>query len=138
MNRDDLRSLAQERMDDAVVLLRNNRFSAAYYLCGYAVECALKACVARQTKECDFPPDPGTVREIYVHDLTKLLKSAGLDNMLNNDLQNDRHLQANWALAKDWSEKSRYQIRTKQQANDLFDAVSDEEHGVLQWISRHW
>lgn len=138
MNRDDLRNLAHERMDDVCVLLKNDRYSAAYYLCGYVVECALKACVARQTKECDFPPDVNTVREIYVHDLTKLLKSAGLDSVLNNDFQNDKDLQANWALAKDWSEKSRYKTSTKQQASDLFDAVSDRKHGVLQWISRHW
>src|SRR5258706_177764 len=43
MNRFDLQKMAEERIADAAALLDAKRFQAAYYLCGYAVECALKA-----------------------------------------------------------------------------------------------
>src|SRR2546425_2666201 len=55
MTRTDLQLLAEERLSDAQVLLANGRFGAAYYLAGYAIECALKACIAKLTKAEDFP-----------------------------------------------------------------------------------
>jgi len=54
MNRTDLKNLAEERLGDAQVLFDNNRFGAAYYVVGYAVECGLKACIAKLTKAEDF------------------------------------------------------------------------------------
>ena len=40
-----LRSMADERVLHARVLLQGRRWAFAYYNAGYAVECALKACV---------------------------------------------------------------------------------------------
>jgi HEPN domain-containing protein len=45
VNRAELQRLANERIADAKALLAARRWSAAYYLAGYAVECGLKACV---------------------------------------------------------------------------------------------
>lgn len=72
MNRFDLQKMAEERVADAAALLDAERYQAAYYLCGYAVEFALKACIARQVREFDFP-DRKVVNDSYVHDLKKLL-----------------------------------------------------------------
>ncbi|HYP39716.1 MAG TPA: HEPN domain-containing protein [Chloroflexia bacterium] len=55
MNRDDFRKLAGLRITEAKVLLDNACYEAAYYLSGYAVECALKACIAKKTRRFDFP-----------------------------------------------------------------------------------
>jgi HEPN domain-containing protein len=55
MNRTDLQILAEDRLKDAEVLLASGRFGAAYYLAGYAVECGLKACIAKLTRAEDFP-----------------------------------------------------------------------------------
>lgn len=75
MNRFDLQKMAAERVADAAALLAAERYQAAYYLCGYAIECAVKACIARKTREFDFP-DRKVVNDSYVHDLTKLLTVA--------------------------------------------------------------
>jgi len=69
MNRHDLRELALIRLREARVLLKNGNYEGAYYLCGYVVECGLKACIAKQTRRYDFP-DKKTVDESYTHDLT--------------------------------------------------------------------
>lgn len=138
MNRGDFQKLTRERLKDAQALLQKHRYSGAYYLCGYSVECALKACIAKQTKEFNFPPDPATTREIYVHDLEKLVKSAGLGAVLDEFITKDKEFEKNWGLAKDWNEKCRYEARTEIQARELYDAVTDEKHGVLQWINQHW
>jgi HEPN domain-containing protein len=70
MNRADFQALAVERCDDADVLLQSGRFACAYYIAGYAVECALKAIIAHQTKEDDFPRKDS--QQYYTHDLSRL------------------------------------------------------------------
>jgi len=49
MNRNDFQQLADVRIDEAVVLLDQGKYDGAYYLAGYAVECSLKACIAKLT-----------------------------------------------------------------------------------------
>jgi HEPN domain-containing protein len=55
LKRRDLRELALLRLKEAQVLFANGCWSGAYYLAGYAVECALKACIAKGTERHEFP-----------------------------------------------------------------------------------
>ena len=78
MTRQDLQELAEVRLKDARVLSDAGRFSGAYYIAGYAVECALKACIAKQFHEHEFP-DLQKVKQIYTHGYYTLVRVAGLD-----------------------------------------------------------
>ena len=78
MNRKELQEIAQIRVREAETLLHNGHFEGAYYLAGYAVECALKVCIAKQTHEHDFP-DLKWARKVYTHNLEDLLSLAGLE-----------------------------------------------------------
>jgi hypothetical protein len=60
LTKGDLQQLAELRLMDAVLLHENARYSSAYYLSGYAVELALKACIARQIVQ-NMIPDRGFV-----------------------------------------------------------------------------
>jgi HEPN domain-containing protein len=61
MNRYDFQKLARIRLEEAKVLLRHGKYEGCYYLCGYAVEFALKACIAKMTERYDFPDTSGEV-----------------------------------------------------------------------------
>jgi hypothetical protein len=138
MNRFDLQKMAEERVADAAALLNAERFQAAYYLCGYAIECALKACIARKVREFDFP-DRKVVNDSYVHNLAKLLKVADIDGLLQEEEGRNRLFAKNWGIVKDWSETSRYDASiTPAQASVFFLAVTDESNGVLSWLKRQW
>ncbi len=137
MTRRDIQRLARTRLGDAGVLLRARRYGGAYYLCGYAIECGLKACVAKQTRRFDFPDKP-TVDRAWTHDLTRLISVAGLDIELTTAIDSDATLGRNWRIVKDWNETSRYQRRSTEEAANLYDAVSDTTHGVLQWLQQLW
>jgi HEPN domain-containing protein len=50
MNRADLQKLSNTRLRQARILFAAGESSGAYYLAGYAVECALKACFAKHVK----------------------------------------------------------------------------------------
>ena len=71
MNRADLQQLAEARLREAKVLFDAGEWSGSYYLCGYSVECALKAVVAAQVNQGDFP-DKKLADAVYTHDLVKL------------------------------------------------------------------
>jgi hypothetical protein len=63
VNRKDLQILAQTGLTESKALLRAGLPDGAYYLAGYSVECALKACIAKHTRRHDFP-DKNTVNKI--------------------------------------------------------------------------
>jgi HEPN domain-containing protein len=130
--------LAELRLREAEALLRARHFSGAYYLGGYAVECALKACIARKTRRYDFPEHPNRVRECYSHDLEQLVIVAGLKAELNKGMNADPEFEKSWMLAIQWSEQRRYEFISKQDAQALLEAISDPNHGVLRWIKSLW
>jgi hypothetical protein len=138
MNRFDLQKMAEERVADAAALLAAERFQAAYYLCGYAIECALKACIAKQIREFDFP-DRKLINDSYVHNVEKLLKVAGIERLLEEEEGRNGLFAENWAMVKDWSEASRYNAAiTSTEASVLFFAVTDPTNGVLIWLKSQW
>jgi hypothetical protein len=134
VNRADLRKLASVRLADAKALDAVRRPSGAFYLSGYAVECALKACIAGQFRRFAFP-DRKLVNDSWTHDLARLVKLAGLDRQLELDSQARRSLEVAWAVVKDWSEMARYETIPAPRARDMLTAVEAE---VLPWIQRFW
>jgi HEPN domain-containing protein len=54
MNRSDFHRLTEIRIKEAKVLLDRKCYEGAYYLAGYAVECALKACIAKENASSRF------------------------------------------------------------------------------------
>jgi len=78
VDREQLQQLAELRLEDAEALIASGRWAAAYYLLGYSVECALKACVARQFREHEVP-ERKLVNSFYTHSLVELLVISGLE-----------------------------------------------------------
>lgn len=137
MNRLDFQEIAKIRIQESSVLLDAGFPDGAYYLAGYAVECALKACIAKRTREHDFP-EKTLVNSSYTHKLKDLLKLAELKTELETVLQADPSMEVNWAIVQDWSEESRYEKRTVQEATVLLSAIGDKEGGLLPWIMQRW
>src|SRR5947207_8112894 len=115
MNRVELQRLAKDRLHDAKVLLAGRRWSGAYYLAGYAVECALKACIAKLMKSEEFP-DKNFAEKCWTHHLPQLLGLAGLKADLDTAALADSDLADNWNTVKEWTESSRYARTTKAKA----------------------
>ena len=129
--------MAQLRLKEARVLLRRGNFDGAYYLSGYVIECALKVCIAKNTRKYDFP-DRKMVNESYTHNLNGLVKIAGLGQQLDNESRKNPTFDINWGLVKDWTEESRYQRHSETKAKSMISAITSTNHGVLRWIRQHW
>lgn len=138
MNKSDLQTLTDTRVTDAKLLLDAGRFPAAYYLLGYAVECALKACIAKQIKEHDFP-DKQLVLDSYTHNLEQLLRISGVKPQFDSRMKADKALEVNWTTVKDWTEAARYDNNVPEvRAQDLLNAIIDPTSGVLTWLKTVW
>lgn len=119
------------------MLLLHSRPSNAYYIAGYSIEFAIKACIASQFSANDIP-DAKLVRDIYSHDLVKLIALAGLKQLLDKKIAESTNFAANWGIVKEWSEASRYEALTVGDAQYLISAITNPTDGVLPWIKTHW
>jgi hypothetical protein len=106
-------------------------------MAGYAVECALKACIAKLMKSEEFP-DKKFADKCWTHDLPQLLVLAGLKADFDSALRADPDLADNWDTVKEWTEESRYARSTKAQAENLYESITDRKHGVLSWLKQRW
>lgn len=139
VNRAELRMLAQARIDDARVLLANGRWSAAYYLVGYAVECGLKACILAFVERTGIIfKDKRFAEKCWTHRFGELAVQADLKNELDAAMAVHGPLAGYWGTAESWTETSRYEHKTQADAEALFEAVTDQHDGVIQWLSKHW
>jgi len=142
MDRKGFQLIAKARLKDANALLDKKRWAAAYYLCGYVLECALKACLLRHLGESaalfSDTEYPRRLMGCRTHDLGLLVNLAGLDAAFGQARGLNPNLQAYWAQAKDWNEASRYEDRTEAEAKALFEAVSHSSDGVFKWFQAHW
>ena len=133
----DLEKLAVLRLDDAIFLQKASRCSSAYYLAGYSLELAIKACIAKLV-QTNVIPDKAFVNAIYSHRLDNLLSVAGLKPYFDEDMRVNATLAAHWAIANNWSEESRYAFWDPFAAGSLLQAIADPTNGVFQWVRRHW
>ncbi len=83
--RNELRKIAHARLRDAEILYKNRRYDGAVYLCGYAVEVALKARICRTLKWAGYPATRSefqSYQSFKTHDLDVLLNLSGVESKI--------------------------------------------------------
>ena len=105
ISRQDLRRIARARLKEAEVLLSAGQYDGAVYLCGYAVEVALKARICRHLKWAGFPQSSKEfdgLQALKTHDFKVLIKFTGMDDKVRQ-----LHFQE-WNLLLGWTPEVRY------------------------------
>lgn len=101
----DLTSSARARLRDAKALFSKKRYDGAAYLCGYAVEIALKSRIVRTLRWAGFPESGGEftgLGSFKCHDLEILLHLTGWEAKIRTSFL------AEWSALQDWDPESRY------------------------------
>jgi len=129
--------LAHERIEDAEALYAAGRYSAAYYLAGYSIECALKAAICRKLQRHTLPAR-SLLNNVFNHELEKLLIQSDLSTDFTLDGAARPLLAANWATLRDWNESKRYQRNSRLQARDIIRAVHVGPDSMLPWLVARW
>ncbi len=103
--RADLKRIATERLTDAEILLKAERYDGATYLCGYVVEIMLKLRICKTLRWDGFPE---TRREFEglasfkTHDFDTLLHLSGVEDKIKQDYLTE------WSIIKIWNPELRY------------------------------
>jgi hypothetical protein len=133
-----LRDLANLRLREAEVLFAAGLYDGAAYLCGYVVELALKARICRVLDANEYP-DGGKYKQVYaVHDFAQLLFLSGLRPKMD---PSNVTLFNNWSIAVPWNPERRYSppgTHSRQDAEEILDAIRDKNDGILRWIKKYW
>lgn len=119
----DLKSIAKGRLRDAQVLQKAGRFDGSVYMCGYAVEVALKMRACRSLKWLGFPDSRKEfegLQSFKTHMLETLLHLSGAEARIRSKFV------AEWSIVLRWNPEARYQrmgTATKQDAADMIAAA---------------
>jgi len=111
----ELDRIAQARLEDAKALLAAGRHDGATYLCGYAIEVALKARICRTLNWLEFPSSVGefhAYRSFQTHELEVLLHLSGQEAKIKQQHFTD------WNTLAVWRPESRYHIVGTAQRGD--------------------
>lgn len=134
MLRSDFQQLAAVRIRDAKALLVAGQFDGSYYVGGFVVEAALKACIAKATLRFEFP-DKNRANAVFTHDLIKLLNEADLGLLMRAESMNIR---TKWSLVSKWKVDVRYSVgKSRSEAEDFISAIMGRG-GIMSWVKRYW
>jgi hypothetical protein len=103
---EDVTAIAKARLEDADILLASRRYDGAIYLCGYAVELALKAKICQTLKWSGYPSSNAEFKDYQsfrTHDLDVLLHLTGREEFIKT------HLFTEWSALAQWNPNARYQ-----------------------------
>jgi hypothetical protein len=145
---EEIKQLAQERLEDALILLANRRFDGAFYLAGYSVELTLKAKICKHLDIDNLfatsnMEGVGEIRRVAkVHDFAILFNLCGLGNQLKNAMSLDRQFKNNCSLlfqSDGWNESVRYKTghKTPSDVTRVINFLTDTQNGLLQWIENN-
>lgn len=102
---EDLRKTAKAHFQDSEILLENKRYNGAIYLCGYAVEIALKLKICKTLRWTGFPENKReftNFASFKTHNLDVLLQLSGKEKSIKGS-----HL-ADWSIIAQWDPEVRY------------------------------
>jgi hypothetical protein len=105
IDRDELRRIAQARLEDTEALFRSGRYDGAIYICGYAVEMALKAGICDTLSWSGYPSTRGEFQDYQTfrtHNLNVLLRLSGIENRIKVEFA------AEWPIVAAWNPEARY------------------------------
>ncbi|CAN2039828.1 HEPN domain-containing protein [Candidatus Magnetomoraceae bacterium gMMP-15] len=101
----ELHRIAYTRLDDAEILFREKKYDSAIYLCGYAVELALKKRICKALNWEGYPSSGKefkNLRSFKTHNLDVLLKLSSVENKILSNYFSE------WSKISDWAPEIRY------------------------------
>ncbi len=84
----EIQNLANSRLEEAELLLKNKHPEAAFYLAGFSIELAFKAVICKKL-DISFE-ELAEIKSFKIHDLGSLLLFSGLRNRHKLSIKNDK------------------------------------------------
>lgn len=127
ITRADLRKTSREYLAAAAILRDNRKYDVAVYLCGYAVEIALKDRICKTLRWQGFPSTKKefeSLSSFKTHNLEILLQLSGTDYRVKPALS------GYWSIVTKWDPEQRYNPRGTKTRADADDMIAATENVV--------
>ena len=125
MRKTEIEEIIQARLKDSEVLLKASRFDGSVYLCGYAVELALKARICKTLQWNEYPTS-AKYSTFKTHDLDLLLHLTGLEDKIRFQYI------AEWSVVTQWNPESRYKPIGSIKEDDAKDMLNSAKELIKQ------
>jgi HEPN domain-containing protein len=147
---EEIKSLAKQRLEEAIVLHKNSLNDGAFYLAGYSVELSLKAKICENfgipnlfdelNSSVNAIKGIGEIRKMLkTHNLYLLLIVSGLKNNYDEAKSENIFLSiASSYLFGTWDENIRYKPYGFVKENELKNILTllYTSNGILSWIEK--
>jgi len=140
----EIRKIAEQKLEDAKLLIEDGRADNAFYLVGYAIELELKAKICERIDVPDLfdesinIPGIGEVRRKYkTHNLRELLIQSGLWRKYDAKKAEDHDFFEVSSYLLEWNENCRYKPSNSYEPSDvelLIQFLEDPDDGFIKWI----
>ncbi len=120
ITRSDLRKTARDYLTSAAILRQRGKYDVSVYLCGYAVEIALKDRTCRTLHWAEFPDTSGEFSGLVsfkTHTLEVLLRLSGFEQPIKTKMS------AEWSTVEKWNPEQRYKPRGAKSQADTDDMI---------------
>jgi hypothetical protein len=143
---EEIKKLADLRLEEAQILLENGKTNGAFYLLGYTIELYLKYKICKLLNIDNLFDEKCTLRKyfdgrnpFFSHDLNTLFVFSGLKLKFDEAKSENQTLFKTTSLLVDaWSEKSRYDIQPKkiEDVRATIDLLKNK-NGLISWILKN-
>ncbi len=152
-NPEEIKKLADGRLEEAQILCNAGKHDAAFYLAGYSIELMLKAKICERfgihnlfDEQCDIAKIGDIRKAVQIHDIRLLFFFSGLRTKLDADITDgNRELAEIYGYLFSgtgknesclWSEQIRYQPIGLKKENVVkrFIELLTGDRGLLKWI----
>lgn len=135
MTKDDLLRLADLRIRESEMLVKNGFPDSSFYLAGYSIELLLKARICSLLELDDFFAFDKARKEFYrpfkTHDFYELVILSGLYNQLHTDRVSPA-IHSSWSIIIQWDHQWRYrQGKLTEEFSNFINSVKT----FRKWIS---
>lgn len=120
----DLRKTVKAHLKDSEILFQNKRYNGSIYLCGYAVEIALKLRITKTLRWIGFPEknkEFTNFTSFKTHNLDVLLQLSGKERDIKGSYF------ADWSVIAQWDPEVRYKSVGSAERNDAQQMIASSE-----------
>jgi HEPN domain-containing protein len=134
-----LKKLARLRLKEAEQLYQRRLYDGCVYLCGYVIECALKARICRFLGLTTYPTEGEHGRIFKTHNFGILKLLGGLEGEIT--ITKNKVLFENWSAVAKWDPEQRYARAgscDRKRAAEVLASIKDKPNGVFAWLTKRW